>query len=60
MLLMQKLIFHGALQLDATDFNKNKNWNIRIRLFATGIHHNLFFLNCADNAFCKESLQNID
>ena len=57
MLLMQNEFFMGASQWDTVNFNKNKVWNISIRLVAISFHHYLKFLKLAHDAFCKQTLQ---
>ena len=47
----------GASQWDMVYFNKNKVWNICIRLIATGFHHYLNFFKLAHDAFCKQTLR---
>ena len=45
-----------ASQWDTVNFNKNKVWNISIRLVAISFHHYLKFLKLAHDAFCKQTL----
>ena len=46
----------GASQWDIVNFNKNKVWNICIRLFATCFYHYPNFFKLAHDAFCKQTL----
>ena len=49
----------GASQWDMANFNKNKVWNICIRLIATGFHHQTWLSNyCAlfEQTSCSEGI----
>ena len=46
----------GASHWYKVNFNKNKVWNIRIRLVATGFYRYLNFLKLAHDAFCKQTV----